>query len=364
MEQDQEPTPSLIQPVIEEFDVSELSAEVNAADAELSDVPFVELDSSNASGDPEEPEQADQPEVEASDDAGEPDDEASGELEDDAEDEEAESEPTEPSADDTTESDEEPEQDEPEPKPGTPDKALQKLQQRQSSFERDINDKLDRLTDLLASSKQAPTEGQDEQPPAEQSTTPAPEASNGEFEAALAELQELAKDNDEFEDTTKADLAKVVGALSTALANLKAPAQQAPEIEGLAEVKQYIEQQQHKQRAEQAWADFESSHGYDGRSVWQQALSDAGRIYPEDGDLELKLSLAQRYFDRRVEKRDAGESDDIEEPKAESKKKKKPVKPVSSKPRKPVTGTQPTPPGARGAGQAKGETKLPPIFKP
>ena len=41
MAQDQEMSNPIIQPVVEEFDVSQISSEINAVDAELSDAPFV-----------------------------------------------------------------------------------------------------------------------------------------------------------------------------------------------------------------------------------------------------------------------------------------------------------------------------------
>lgn len=383
MAQDQETnSPSLIQPVVEEFDMSVLDAEVNAADAELSDVPFVEVNSTDAAGDTEEPDSPDQPDaevVEASADAGEDSEEASETPEaEDADDDGAPSELTENSADDTQESDEaeeaepvaeeQPVSDEPAKKPGTPDKALQKLQQRQSAFERDINDKFDQLTTLLSQQSAEPeAKGQDEQPPANApENEPAHEADNGEFEAALAELQEIAADNDEFDEPTKADLSKAVNALTKALTHMKAPkAPAAPEIEGLDEVREFIQAERNRREAEASWQQFSDEHGYDGRPLWKQALADAARIYPDAEDQSLKVNLAQRYFYRRVEKRAEGDEEVVEKPVEEAPQPpvKKPVKPVSSKPRKPAIGTQTTPPGARGAGQKK-TGKLPPIFTP
>ena len=368
MAQDQEMSNPIIQPVVEEFDVSQISSEINAVDAELSDAPFVELSDTAAESNTDEPDGAEpEPSADAEDtqEEAEPQEEQSEPLEaDDAEQQQPQQEAA--SADDATESDGS-EDAKPEPKPGTPDKALQKLQQRQSAFETNINDKLDQLATLLTQQSQQAPKGQDEQPPAETSEEPEKATEPGEFEAALAELNELAKDDDEFDEPTKADLSKVVNGLVKALSNLKTPEAKTPEIEGLEEVRQYIQSERQSREVKQAWENFESSHGYDGQPIWKQALQDAARIYPDTADSELKLSLAQRYFDRRVEKRDAGEDDTSEAPaKAETPApaKKSPVKPASSKTRTPAKGTQTTPPGALGAGQAKKKTALPPIFAP
>jgi len=368
MAQDQETTNPLIQPVMEEFDVSTLTSEVNAVDADLSDAPFVELNSLTADGSPDEPDETEPTESEES----EPDTEAELQEEptdqpeaEDVDTQEAEREPSD-STDDAVEVDEAEIEVEDEPEgepvvaPGTPDKALQKLQQRQSTFEQSINDKLDQLTTIL--SQHSPQNGQDEQPPADAKSPSVPDSEPGEFEAALAELQEFAKDDDEFDEPTKADLSKVVNGLVKALSNLKAPQAEVPQIEGLDEVRQHIQQQKQEAAVQEAWQNFETSHGYDGKPLWRQAMQDASRIYPDASDQDMRLNLAQRYFDRRVEKRDSGEEEAPVKEAPKKKVKKAVVKPASSKPRTPTKGTQTAPTGALGAGQAKKTSALPPIF--
>lgn len=383
MAQDQvESTPSFIEPVMEEFDMVAMQQEVDAAQADISDENFVELGSVvPASTDEPDPEdQTDEP-VAASDE--------DGDLEEGNTDEAGATDEPEPTpevvdgetgdeegedATDETGDEPEPEADEPEleenpkAKPGTSDKALQRLQQRQASFEKSISEKFDQLTELL--SAKAPDQGQDEQPPAKEDEAPEPD--NDELEAALAELQEIADadQDDVYDDVSKADLSKLAKTIAKAIGSRKeqAPAK-APEIEGLDEVMAFVEQAKREKATAEAWDGFEAEHGYDGRPVWKRALRDAARIYPADTEQNLRISLAQKYFDRRVEERAAGVEDTTEEPKAEpkaptTKTKKVPVKPASSKPPKPTTGAQTAPTGARGAGRNKKSGGLPPIYVP
>ena len=233
-------------------------------------------------------------------------------------------------------------------KPGTPDKNLQKLQQRQSAYEQASNAKMEQILQLLTDRQDAASAD----PKDDESPVDATEAEQSdEFEEAMAELNALAEDQDEFDELSRADLAKLAAAQAKVFKAMRNTQGKPVEIDGLDEVKAYIQREQQQKQATEGWNRFKEEKGYDGQPVWQESLEQAAEVYPDESDRSDMLKLAEKYFAREVDKMDASPPSTSKPTGAAAKPKKTAVPPASSKTRKPATGTQTTPSGAAGAGR-------------
>lgn len=276
---------------------------------------------------------------------------------------EPESEPEEEVAEEVIEpeDDSEPEP-EPEPEPvdepqgGTPNKALQKLQQRQSATERqlqEINENMKKIVEGL----NAPPEVKDDTPKqdAEPDDRGSTDGQSDEYEAALADLNKLIEEQqaDEFDEPSRADLAKMAAAQTRLIKAMRdsAASEQSPEI--IEAVRDYQERQRQRE-LDAGWKEFEEDQGYDGRPLWQQAVKDAIDLVGEDSPGYLET--AKGFFRKALDAKQAELNDSQSVPEGETTTK---VKPASSGTRKPAKGTQTTPTGAKGAGQTQsGEREL------
>lgn len=295
---------------------------------------------------PKEPEAEESTEAEASE-------EAEPEAEEDATAEEAEEAEPEPETDG--------------PKPGTPDKYVQQLQQRQATTERQlsqITESLQALTQAIQSGQQTP------QKPADEPEAPQQDDA---VEKAIAELEAFTADQgDDLDELSKADLAKYNRLQANVLRAMHKSKAQPTKIEGLDQIQkltEYVETLQLREQADKGWKQFEEKHGFDGRDLWTDSLSAAAERYPDDPDKQR--AAAEIYFEQKVEAKSAEQKkpDKPRQPAPDPEKtkpapKKATVPPPSSKPRTSTTGTQTTPPGATGAGQVKTQKGLPPVWDP
>ena len=286
-------------------------------------------------------------------------DEADSEEDPDEAAEEEEDEP-EPEPQDTTDNDG--------PKPGTPDKYVQQLQQRQASTDKKLDSVMETMQEMMTVLKDGKTPSTDSKPDPENQEDSTDRASTDgqpdDFDTALAELNTLIEEQqaDEFGEPSSADLARIAAAQAKVMKALHdKPAEKVDDTD-LQEVRKFMEQEsqrrqteEQRQQAEEAWVEFETSNGFDGKPIWQQALKDAHDLIPDDD--HARNVLAEKYFTQRVHKKTSGEEDTT--PKTVPQGKAKTVKPASSRPRKSTKGTQTAPTGAKGANQDEsGEREL------
>lgn len=279
-----------------------------------------------------------------------------------------------PAADETTSETEPATEPEPEHTPGTSNVALQKMQQRQAAYQKQLDDVQQQLAALpdtikgmLGNQTPAPTTGAGETPSSKATdATPAADATpqpepDGDLAAELAEIEQAIDGLSEYDGLDKHTgkkltglLAKVVAKAGAAQATPQTPAQLQQVLDEVAEMKAAVSATQQKAATDKRFAELAEAYGQDVRPIWSQAEQAALKAYPEAAtdpeQRKLATAHARAIFNERVSglKPASNDTDAVDPAPA-------PARP-GTQPRTSTAGTRPQPPGARSTPRTPSKT--------